>query len=172
MVQKEQVRRGAAVVERIPETGQERPRSSPYLIGALVIMTLAFSSLAGWTVHQRYSKTAAERLAQNIVPAWDTATPADLSSLYARKAVLIQADGTRVVGSKAIIAAAKALGPAYAMTQAADTAATPDGSYATLVYRYEGKGRGEGIAVIEISGGKIVRQWNYESVSVPPPPSK
>ena len=172
MVQEEKVVKSPAVVKKIPEAQPARPSSTPYLINALAIVTLAFLMLAGWTVYKHYSKTPAERVAQEVAPTWDTATPGGLNSLYARQAVLIQADGTKVVGSKAIIAAAKSLGPSYTMTQAAGVAATPDGSYATLVYRYAGKGSGEGVAVIQISGGKIVRQWNYESIAVPAPASK
>ncbi len=69
MVQEQQVRRppaeveATAVVEKVPEARSEQPRSSPWLIGALVGITLAFMTLAGWTVYQRYMPTPSERIA-------------------------------------------------------------------------------------------------------------
>jgi hypothetical protein len=173
MVQKEQVREPTAVVKNIPKAAPKRPRFSPrLLIGALLVMTLAFLALAGWTVFHGNQQTQAEDLAQNAASAWGKAGPSALTDAYARNAVVVQADGTKVVGIKAIAADAKSRGRAYTMTQVGDIASTPDGAFTTFAYHYSGDGRGSGVAVLKIARGKIVRQWNFETIATPAPASK
>ncbi len=176
MVQKQQVRKTTPVIETVPEAvpqaGPEQPRAMPWLIGALIFTTLAFLALAGWTAYQRYHRTTAEHVVQNAVTAWDAATPAALADAYAPDAVVVEADGTRVVGIKAIVTDARGKGPAFSLTQVGDIATTPDGAFTTFAYRYTGHGRGSGIAVVKIASGKIVRQWNFESGTVPAPSTK
>lgn len=171
--------RKPTTIKTIPEAAEPTSPAAPAGSGAvgwtavaLVVMTLAFLTLAGWTAYQRYwNVNASAKLAGKVAPAWDAASPASLNGLYAKKAVLVLADGTSVTGSKAIIATARALGPKYTMTRT-DIAATPDGAYATLLYHYAGKGSGQGVAVLRINGGKIVRQWNYESIETKAPAPK
>jgi hypothetical protein len=140
-----------------------------WLMGALVFVTLAFFALAGWTVYQRHHRTPTEQLAGSTASAWDAATPAAMSGVYARRAVLTTADGSRVVGRKAILASAKALGPKFTMTQVGAIGTTPDGVLMTFPYTYAGHGRGSGVAVVKIVRGKIVRQWNFETIVSAPP---
>jgi len=172
MVQAQQGKKTEATVKRIPEAAPERLRSTPWLVGALVIMSAAFLALAGLTLYQRYAKTDAERLAADVTTAWDAAKPAALTAAYDREAVLIEADGTKVVGIKAIIAAAQARGPKYSVMNVGSIAATSGGPYAMTAYRFAGDGRGSGISVIKVADGKIIRQWNFESTPVPAQPSK
>jgi hypothetical protein len=172
MVQKEQVRKTTPVIETIPEAAPRRPRSMPWLIGALVVMTLAFLALAASTAYQRYHRTPAAHLAQNAAAAWDTAGPSALGDVYARNAVVVHADGTKIVGIKAIIADARTRGPAFTMTQVGEINTSPNGALAAFTYRYSGHGRGSGIAVLKIARGKIVRQWNFETIAAPAPASK
>ena len=172
MVQKQQVRKTTPVIETIPEAGPEQPRAMPWLIGALIFTTVAFLALAGWTAYQRYHRTSALHLAQRAAAAWDTAGPGALTDVYAPDAVVVEADGTRVVGIKAIVADARGKGPAFSLTQVGDITTTPDGAFTTFAYRYTGHGRGSGIAVVKIASGKIVRQWNFETATAPAPPAK
>ena len=121
MVQKQQVRKTTPVIETVPEAvpqaGPEQPKATPWLIGALIFTTLAFLALAGWTTYQRYHRTAAEDVVQHAVTAWDAATPAALADAYAPDAVVVEADGTRVVGIKAIVTDARGKGPAFSLTR-------------------------------------------------------
>lgn len=176
MVQKQQVRKTTPVIETVPQAGPEatpgQPNAMPWLIGALIFTTLAFLALAGWTAYQRYHRTAAEHVVQNAVTAWDAAAPAALADAYAPDAVVVEADGTRAVGIKAIVADARGKGPAFSLTQVGYIDTTPDGAFTTFAYRYAGHGRGSGIAVVKIASGRIIRQWNFETVTVPAPPTK
>jgi hypothetical protein len=172
MVRTAQVKKTGSDVTRIPEAEPTRRGSVPWLVGALVIMIVWFVALAGLTFYQRYVKSDVERLAAEVPVAWDAAGPAALSGVYDRNAVLVDADGTKAIGVKAIIAAAKDRGPTFTMTQVGDVAVAPDGSYATIAYRYAGHGRGSGIAVVKILDGKIIRQWNFESSVVPAQPTR
>jgi hypothetical protein len=172
MVQKEQVGRTPAVIETIPKASTKRPRSIPWLIGALVAMTLAFLALAAFTGYQRYHRTSAANLAQHAAAAWDTARPSALTDVYARNAVVVHADGTKIAGIKAIVADARARGPAFTMTQVGDISTSPNGALAAFTYRYSDHGRGSGIAVLKIARGKIVRQWNFETIAVRAPAPK
>ena len=61
MVQKERARTTPAFVETIPEAAPAPPRSTPWLIGALVAVTAALLALSGWTAYQRYTTSASER---------------------------------------------------------------------------------------------------------------
>ena len=175
MVQKQQVRKTTPVIETVsgahPQAGPEQPRAMPWLIGALIFTTLAFLALAGWTTYQRYHRTAAEHVVQNAVTAWDAAAPTALADVYAPDAVVVEADGTKMVGIKAIVADARGKGPAFSLTQVGHIDTTPDGAFTTFAYRYAGHGRGSGIAVVKIASGKIIRQWNFETVTVPAPPT-
>ena len=69
-------------VNKAPTPDREDPRaptgamgSSPSPIAGLVVMTIAFLALGGWTVHQRLQKSDAEGLAQTAVAAWTAAGP-------------------------------------------------------------------------------------------------
>jgi hypothetical protein len=183
MAQKQQqVRRTPPEVQAIPEAGPRKvpeptPRSAPepertgaepWLMGALVLVTIAFLVLAGWTIYQRRQVTPAERLAGTTAAAWDVATPAALAGVYAGRAVLVRSDGTRVVGRKAIVASVQALGPRFTMKQVGAVGTTPDGAFVTFPYTYAGHGSGSGVAVVKVVRGKIVRQWNYETYKVAP----
>ncbi len=168
MVRTEQVTKAGPDVARIPDAGPKRPRSMPWLVGALVIMTLGFLALAGLTFYQHHARTDAERLAAEVATAWGSAAPAGLGGVYDRHAVLIDAQGTRSTGIKSIVAAAKDRGPNFTMTQLGDVASTPDGAFATFAYRFAGDGRGSGMAVMKIDAGKVVRQWNFESTIARP----
>jgi hypothetical protein len=172
MVQKEQVRRAPATVgampDTVPETTREtrgHPRSSPWLIGALVGVTIAFLALAGWTVYQRYMPSPSERIAQNAAAAWDGASPAALATVYSRGAVVVQADGTRLNGIHAIIQAAKGNGSGFSMSQIGQLAGSRDGSLVMLSYAPAGTNQVTGIALLEVENGKIIRQWNFEPSS-------
>jgi hypothetical protein len=162
------------IPEAAPRKTQEPEHSGGsgaemWLMGALVLVTLAFFGLAGWTVYQRHHRTTADVLAGSTASAWNAATPAAMSDVYARRAVLTTADGTKVTGRKAILASAKALGPKFTMTQAGAVGTTPDGVLLTFPYTYAGHGRGSGVAVVKIVRGKIVRQWNFETILSAPP---
>ena len=166
MVQKQQVRRPPAIVETIPEAEPAPARSSPWLIFSLVVMIVAFLALVGWTAYQRYVPTPSERIAQDTAAAWSNARPADLANVYARGAVVVEADGTRLSGIQQIVAAAKQHGAQFSMAQVDDIAGTADGSLVTMSYQPAG-GRATGVAVLEIANGKVIQQWNFESALAP-----
>ena len=125
-------------------------------------MTLAVFALGGWTLYQRLEKRDAERLAQGAVAAWDSGRPAAFADVYDHSAVLVDADGTRIVGLDAIAAAVADRGPTFTVSQVGGVTTTSDGSYATTSYRFAGDGQGIGVSMIKVDGGKIVRQWIYE----------
>jgi hypothetical protein len=172
MVQQERVKRSPAATETIPETTTKRPRSTPWLVGALVGMTVALLALGGWTLYQRSLRSDAEGLAQNAVAAWDSGRPAALAEVYDPAAVLVDATGAKIVGTDAIAAALADRGSTFTVTPVGGITATSDGTYATTSYRFSGDGQGVGISVIQIADGKIVRQWTFEPIAAPTPPSK
>jgi len=172
MIQQEKVKKSPAPIETIPEAPAKRARTVSWLTGGLVGMTVAFLALAGWTVYQRLAMTDAEHLARNAVAAWDSAKAAELTGVYDPEAVVVGAEGTRIVGLDGIVAAVRDRGPVFAVTQFGDIAVTRDGVYATTSYRYAGDGQGVGISVIEIADGTIVHQWNFEPSSASAPPAK
>ncbi len=160
--QQERVKKPPAPVERVPSPDRTTARSSPWLVGGLVVMTLAVFALGGWTLYQRLEKRDAERLAQGAVAAWDSGRPAALADVYDPAAVLVDADGTRIAGLDAIAAAVADRGPTFTVTQVGGVTTTSDGSYATTSYRFTGDGQGVGVSMIKVDGGKIVRQWIFE----------
>ena len=171
-MQQERVKKAPMPIETIPIPEQtKRDGSSPWVIAALVIMTVAFLALGGWTMYQRLQKSDAEGLAQSAVAAWDSAKPAALAQVYDPAAVLVDADGTKIVGLDAIETAVAGRGPDFTLTQVGGVTTTSDGAYATTSYRFSGDGAGIGISVIKVEGGKIVRQWTFEpnAASAPAP---
>ena len=172
MIQQERVKKAPTPIEKIPEP-QPAPRgSSPWLIAGLVVMTVAFLALGGWTVYQRLQKSDAEGLAQTAVAAWDSGRPAALADVYDPAAVLVDANGTKIVGIDAIAAAVADRGPAFTVAQVGGVTTTSDGTYATTSYRFSGDGQGIGISVIKVDGGKIVRQWTFEPNAAQGPAAK
>jgi len=175
MIQQERVKKVPAPIEKIsaPQAAPaERSGSSPWVIGALVVMTLAFVALGSWTVYQRFQKNDAEGLAQGAVAAWDSAKPGALAQVYDPAAVLVDATGTKIVGLDAIAAAVANRGPDFTVTQVGGVTTTSDGTYATTSYRFSGDGQGVGISVIKVEGGKIVRQWTFEPNAATAPAAK
>ena len=172
MIQQERVKKAPAPIEKIPAPEPtKQPGSSPWLIGGLVIMTLAFLALGSWTMYQRLQKSDAEGLAQSAVAAWDSAKPGPLAQVYDPSAVLVDANGTKIVGLGAIAAAVADRGPNFTVTQVGGVTTTSDGAYATTSYRFSGDGQGIGISVIKVHGGKIVRQWTFEPNTAAPTPA-
>jgi hypothetical protein len=167
MVQQEKVRPTAAVVPTIAIPEEDRSRANPWLIGGLIGMTLAFLALAGWTAYQRFHRSEASRTATSAVAAWDSGRPAAFADVYDPNAVLVDPAGNSIVGTDAIAAAVRGRGQDFSVSPVGGISVTPDGTYATMSYRYTGDGRGVGIAVMEITDGKIVRQWNFEPTSTP-----
>ena len=172
MIQQDRGTRSPAEIATIPEATSKRPRSTPWLVGALVAVTVAFLALGGWTLYQRSSRSDAEGLATSAVAAWDAGRPAALAEVYDPAAVLVDASGAKVVGMKAIATAVADRGPTFTMTQVGGVTTTSDGTYATTSYRFSGDGQGVGLSVIQIADGKIVRQWTFEPISAPTPPSR
>ena len=104
--QQERVKKAPTPIEKIPAPEPtKRAGSSPWVIGALVVMTAAFLALGGWTMYQRLQKSDAEGLAQSAVAAWDSAKPGALAQVYDSSAVLVDANGNKIVGLDAIAAA-------------------------------------------------------------------
>ena len=170
MIQQERIKKSPAPIEKVPASApQARAASSPWLVGGLIGITVAFLALGGWTVYQRFQKNAAEGLAQNAVAAWDSGRPAAFSDVYDPAAVLVDANGARIAGMDAIVAAVAARGPDFTVTQVGGVTTTSDGTYATTSYRFSGDGQGVGISVMKIDGGKIVRQWTFEPNAITQP---
>ena len=88
--QQDRVTKPSTLIERVPSPDRTPTRSSPWLIGGLVVMTLAVFALGGWTLYQRLEKRDAERLAQGAVAAWDSGRPAALADVYDPSAVLVE----------------------------------------------------------------------------------
>jgi hypothetical protein len=171
MVQKQQARTTPAVVGATPETLREatpeRPRSSPWLIGALVGVTLALVTLSGWTVYQRVMPSPSERIAQTTASAWDGAKASAFTDVYARNALIVGTDGRRLSGIQQIVDAAKADRPAFAMSSVGQIAGTAEGSLVMLSYAPGGSGQVTGVALLEVENGKIIRQWNFGPATAP-----
>jgi hypothetical protein len=161
--------RGRATVTRVPEAAQPNARSTPWLVAGLMVMTAAFLVLAILTFVPRLRPSEAVRLTDAAVSAWDTGAPAAFSTVYARDAAVVHADGTEVSGLRAIVADATSLGRDFTIVRTGDVSVTPNGMYATATYRYAGAGHGVGVLVLRIEGGKIVRQWEYELPPVTAP---
>jgi hypothetical protein len=153
--------RGPATVTRVPEAAQPSARSTPWLVAGLMVMTAAFVVLAILTFVPRLRPSEPVRLTDAAVSAWDTGTPSALSTVYARDALVVHADGTKVSGLAAIVADAKSLGRDFTIVRTGDVSVTPNGLYATATYRYAGAGHGVGVLVLQFDGGKVVRQWEY-----------
>lgn len=171
--QQERVKKAPTPIEKIPAPEPtKRDGSSPWVIGGLVIMTVAFLALGGWTMYQRLQKSDAEGLAQSAVAAWDSAKPAALAQVYDPAAVLVDANGNKIVGLDAIAAAVADRGPDFTVAQVGGVTTTSDGAYATTSYRFSGDGQGIGISVIKVEGGKVVRQWTFEPNAAPVPAAK
>ena len=151
-----------AAVKTIPQAEPEGSGTPMWLVLALMVTTAALAVLAILTIVPRLRPTEPVRLMDQAVAAWDSGAPADFSALYARDAVVVHADGTKVTGLGAIVADAKAAGKAFTMTRTGDVSATNSGTYASAVYRYSGAGRGTGLLVLQIEGGKITQQWSYD----------
>lgn len=154
--------KGPAAVKTIPEAEPSRSIAVPWLVAALVVMTAAFAVLALLTFVPRFRPTDPVRLVDQTVATWDSGPPSDLSALYARDAVLVHADGTKISGIGAIVADAKSVGRGFMMTRTGDVSVSADGTYAAATYRYAGAGRGSGLLVLKIEDGKVVRQWSYD----------
>jgi len=108
------------------------------------------------------------RLTDAAVSAWDAGVPETFSAVYARDAVVVHADGTKVSGLSAIVADARSLGRDFAIVRTGDVSVTPNGQYASATYRYNGAGHGVGVLVLQLEGGKVVRQWEYGLPPVTP----
>ena len=174
MIQQERVKKAPAQIEKLPApepVPAVRTGSSPWVIGGLVVMTLAFLALGGWTLYERLQKSDAEGLAQSAVAAWDSGKPSTLADVYDPAAVLVDANGAKIVGLDAIAAAVADRGPDFTLTQVGGVTTTSDGTYATTSYRFSGDGQGIGISVIKVDGGKIVRQWTFEPNTAAPTPA-
>ena len=154
-------RPGPEPVERIPESKPRRSRWVPVLAAALAVRTVAFLGLAAVTLRPRLRPTGSERLVRDVAAAWDAGSPAALAQVYARDAVIVRPDGSKLVGIKAIVAAAHARGQDFTMTESGPISLSPDGTSAAAGYRFAGDGRGTGIYVIRVSGGKVTRQWDF-----------
>jgi hypothetical protein len=163
----EQVEKAPPNVKTIPEAKAERPRSTPWLIAALAIVTVGFLALATLAILDRYSVSEAERVARDAIVAWDTAGPTRLTEAYDPRAVVVAADGAKLVGIDEIVAEVRDQGPTFTMIQDGDISTTADGVYATIPYRFAGHGRGSGISVIKIADGRVIRQWNFGYSIVP-----
>ena len=179
MIQQERVKKTPtpiekvpAPIEQIPEATPKGSRATPWLAAALIGVSLALLALGGWTLYQRSTKSSAEGLAQDAVAAWDSAKPAALADVYDPAAVLVDANGTKIVGVDAIAAALADRGAAFTVTQVGGTTTTSDGTYATTSYRFSGDGQGVGISVIKIADGAIVRQWTFEPNAAPTPAAR
>jgi len=153
--------RGPATVTRVPEAAQRGARSTPWLVAGVMITTAAFAVLAILTFVPRLRPSEPVRLTDATVSAWDTGTPSGFSTIYSREATVIHADGTKVHGLGAIVADASSLGRDFSIVRTGDVSVTPNGRYATATYRYSGAGHGVGVLVLQIEGGKVVRQWEY-----------
>ncbi len=151
--QQERVKKAPAHIEAIPAAAPKGPRSTPWLVGALIVTTLALLTLGGWTLRQRSLSSDAEGLAKNAVAAWDSGRPAALAGVYDPAAVLVDATGTKIVGTDAIAAAVRNRGPTFKMTQMGGVTTSSDGTYATTSYKFSGDRQGVGISVIQIAGG-------------------
>jgi hypothetical protein len=174
MISQERIERTSADVKTIPEAPPERSRWVPWLVVALAITTVASLALAAMTLFDPFGKDEASDIAGDAAMAWDTAGLTRLRTVYDPQAIIIDVDGSRIVGIDAIVADTRNRGKRFTLTQAGEIASTADGFWAAVPYRYAGDGRGSGISVIKIADGKIVRQWNFESSSMPPaePPAK
>ena len=151
-----------AAVKQIPQAEPPRPRSMPWLVAGLMVMTAAFLVLAILNIVPRLRPSEPVRLMDKAVATWDSGTPSDFAATYARDAVVVHADGTKVTGLPAILADAKALGQDFTMVRTGDISVTHSGSYAAAVYRFTGAGRGSGLLVVRIADGKIAQQWSYD----------
>jgi hypothetical protein len=154
--------KGPAAVKQIPQAESSPPRSMPWLVAGLMVMTAAFLVLAILTIVPRLRPSAPVRLMDQAVATWDSGTPSEFAATYARDAVVVHADGTKVTGLQGIIADAKAAGPDFTMVRTGDVSVTHSGSYVAAVYRYTGAGRGSGLLVLQIADGKITQQWSYD----------
>jgi hypothetical protein len=153
--------RGPATVTRVPEATQPGAGSTPWLVAGLMVTTAAFAVLAILTFAPRLRPSEPVRLTDEAVSAWDSGAPSAFSTVYSRDAVVVHADGTKVSGLGAIVADAKSLGRDFTISRTGDVSVTPNGLYATATYRYAGAGHGVGVLVLQIEGGKVVRQWEY-----------
>lgn len=167
MAQAQRVKTTATPIEPIAPAPPEpvRAGTTPWMLGALIGVTVALLALAGWTIYQRYQRGRAEHLASAAIAAWDSAKPLAFVDVYDPKAVVIASDGTSFEGLGAIEAAANARGPSFSIAQTGGIAVNGDGSYATVSYRFAGDGKGTGVTILQIRDGKVVRQWNYDTTS-------
>ena len=133
----------------------------PWLVAGLMVMTAAFLVLAILTVLPRLRPSEPVRLLDQTMATWDSGTPSSFAAIYARDAVVVHADGTKVTGLAEIVADAKAAGADFTMVRTGDVSVTHSGSYAAATYRYTGAGRGSGLLVIQIVDGEITHQWSY-----------
>lgn len=148
-------------VKQIPQAEPPHPRSMPWLVAGLMVMTAAFLVLAILTVLPRLRPSEPVRLLDQTMATWDSGTPSSFAAIYARDAVVVHADGTKVTGLAEIVADAKAAGADFTMVRTGDVSVTHSGSYAAATFRYTGAGRGSGLLVIQIVDGKITHQWSY-----------
>jgi len=154
--------KGPTAVKQIPQADPPRPRSMPWLVAGLMITTAALMVVAILTFVPRLRPSEPVRLMDQAVATWDSGTPSDFAATYARDAVVVHADGTKVTGLPAILADAKALGQDFTMVRTGDISVTHSGTYAAAVYRFTGAGRGSGLLVVKIADGKIAQQWSYD----------
>jgi hypothetical protein len=172
MAQAQRVKTAPTPIEPARPSPEPAPTSgTPWLVGVLIGVTVALLALAGWTVYQRYQRGHAEDLARGAIAAWDSAKPSDFAAVYDPNAVVFASDGTKITGLDKIEAAVGDLGPKFSMNETGGITVNGDGSYATAAYRYAGNVRGTGVTIMQISDGKIVRQWNYD-VPAPTPAKK
>jgi hypothetical protein len=154
--------RKPASVTRVPEAGQSGTNSTTWLVVGLMLTTAACLVLAIVTLVPRLRPSESVRVTDAAVSAWDTGTPSAFSEVYARDAVVVHADGTKVSGLAAIIADARALGRNFTIVRTGDVSVTSSGLYSASTYRFAGAGRGAGVLVLRIEDGKVVRQWEYQ----------
>ena len=170
MAQTQRVKTAPTPIEpaRPASPAPARSGTSPWVIGALVGVTVALIAVTGWTVYQRYQRERAENLARGAIAAWDAGKPSAFANVYDPKAVVFAADGTRLDGLRAIEDAAAARGQNFSIAPTGGLSVNGDGSYVTASYRYSGHGHGTGVTMLQIANGKVIRQWSYDTQTATP----
>jgi hypothetical protein len=165
MAQQQKVRAPIPVSDEPPVQVPERSSANPWLVGALVGLTLAFAALVGWNVYERVQRADAAALATAAAAAWDSPRTGSFADVYDRNAVVVDADGQTLTGVDEIETAARRRGADFTMAPLGEIAVSRDGTFATMSYRYAADGRGVGLTVIQVDNGKIVHQWIFEPSS-------
>ena len=165
MVQKQQVRKMTPVIETIPEAGpSSRGRCPGWSARSSSRPWPSWRSPAGRPISVTTGRPQCT-WPRRPRPRGIRRGPVRSPTCTLRTPSWSRADGTRIVGIKAIVADARGKGPAFTLAQVGDITTTPNGAFTTFAYRYTGHGRGSGIAVVKIASGKIIRQWNFETAT-------